>query len=332
MVISEKLQKGFIDTLTPLIFTIMILNMLGGIISGIWLAILGEWGEIIRGICFIVVSGFLISFALMPGFLFAGPALIAMEHGKKILGAFFGFLSVLYTAALITIWCIWIMWLFVSSATESSIIPLLIWSYGVALAPWMWLAQKDQQGGGNEFSIFTTFFAQISYIIAMIMFLLSVTLGTIAITFGVIMLIAAILQMTIAFGGEIQTSFSKKEVKEALRILEEENNKFGAGFDLVKSYVEKSILSDTKQFIDVVRKGRSVREYLYSTIANISGDMVESGQFHIYRGVLNPMGPGEDLLKIFDSAIDELVILGDIDEENAHEQKELIRKNIHDVG
>ena len=328
MVLSEKMQIGFGAVLTSLTVPIMILNIFGGIISGIWLAILGEWGEIIRGIGFIVVSGFVISFVLMPGLLFAGPAVIAMERGKKILGAFLGFLGVLYTYALMTI-----MWLFVSSATESSIIPLLIWSYGVALAPWMWLAQKDQQGGGNEFSILATFFAQISYILAMIMFFLGATLGTIAITFGVIMLIAAILQMTIAFGGEIRKSFSKKEVKEALRILEEENNKWDfGGFELVKSDIQKFILSNTKEFIDVIRNGRPVREYIYAVIANTSGNMAESGQYHIYRGVLSPMGPGRDLLKIFDSAIDELVILGEVDEETAQEQKEIIRKNMQDVG
>ncbi len=333
MVISEKLQKGFGATLISLTVPIMILNIFGGIVSGIWLAILGEWGEIIQGIGLIVFSGLLISFALMPGLLFAGPAIIAMERGKKILGTFLGFLSVLYTYALITIWSIWIMRLFVSSSTESSIIPLLIWSYGVALAPWMWLAQKDQQAGGNEFSIFATFFAQISYILAMIMFFLGATLSTIAMTFAVIMLIAAILQMIIAFGGEIRKLCSKKEVKEALRILEEENNEWDCeGFELVKSYVEKSILSNTRQFLDDVRKGRSIRKYVFATIANISGDLVESGQYHIYRGVLNPMGPGEDLLKIFDSAIDELVIMDELDEEKAQEQKEAIRLSIQEVG
>lgn len=44
------------------------------------------------------------------------------------------------------------------------------------------------------------------------------------------------------------------------------------------------------------------------------------------------MGPGEDLLKIFNSAMDELVKLGDMDEKNAQEQKEAIRKNIQGVG
>ena len=333
MAISEKMQTGFVATLTALSVPIMILNLLGGIISGIWLAILGEWGEIFRGILFMVVSSFAISIALMPSLLFAAPAAMAIEKGKKLLGMFFGSLSILYTIVLITVWCVWIMWLFVSSATDSSLIPLLIWSYGVALAPWMFLAQKDQQGGGNEYSIFTTFFAQISYILGMILFFLGATLGTIAFIFGAIMLAGGILQVFIAFGGEIKKSFSKKEVKEALGILEEASQKFGSGgFDLVKQHVEKSILSDTEQFMDVVRKGRSVRKYVYSMIANVSGDMVESGHYHIYRGILNPMGPGEDLLKIFDSAMDELVKLGDTDKKNADEQKEAVRKNMANMG
>jgi len=290
MAISEKIQNSFVATFTALTVPIMILNLLGGIISGIWLAILGEGREIFRGILFMVVAGFAISIALMPSLLFAAPAAMAIEKGKKLLGMFFGSLSVLYTVALMTIWCIWIMWLFVSSATESSLIPLLIWSYGVALAPWMWLAQKDQQGGGNEFSLFSIFFAQISYILGMILFFFGATLGTIAVIFGAIMLIGATLQVIIAFGGEVKKSFSKKEVKEALGILEEASKEFGSGgFDLVKEYVEKSILSDTKQFLDVVRKGRSVRKYVYSMIANTSGDLAESGHYHIYRGVLNPM-------------------------------------------
>jgi len=336
MSISEKLQTGAVATITVLTVPIMLLNLLGGIGSGIWLAILGEWGEIIRGIIFFVVAGFAISIALMPSLLFAAPAAMAVERGKKLLGALLGSLSVLYTVALITIWCIWVMWLFVSSATESSLIPLLVWSYGVALGPWMWLAQKDQQGGGNEFSTLTTFFAQAAYILGMIMFFFGATLGAIAILFGIIMLAGAILQMIIAFGGEMKKSFSKKEVKEAFEILEEAGKKFAFasyGFDLVKTHAEKSILSEAKQLTKSVRSGKvTVRKYVYSLITYISGNLVSSGQYHIYRGVLSPMGPGEDLLKILDSGLDELVAMGDMNKEEAMEQKEVVRKNIEEMG
>lgn len=333
MSISEKLQTSFVSSLAALSLPIMLLNLFGGIISGIWLAILGEWSEIFRGLLFMIVSGFAISIALMPSMLFAAPAAIAIQKGRKLLGMFLGSLSVLYTYALMTVWCVWIMWLFTDSASDRSFIPLLIWSYGVALAPWMWLAQKDQQGEGNEYSILTTFFAQIAYIVGMIMLFLGVSIGKIAIIFGTIMLSGATLQVIIAFGGEIKKSFSKKEIKEAFAILKEASQEFGGrGFDLVKEYAEKSIRSDNKQFLDTIQKGRSVRKYVYSMIANISGDLVESGHYHIYRGVLNPMGPGEDLVKIFDSAIDELVNLGDMEGANAKEQKEALRKNIQCMG
>ena len=60
--------------------------------------------------------------------------------------------------------------------------------------------------------------------------------------------------------------------------------------------------------------------------------MLESGQYHIYRGVLNPMGPGEDLLKMFDATYDELVHMKAIDPGYANKQKAALRKNMKDVG
>lgn len=104
--------------------------------------------------------------------------------------------------------------------------------------------------------------------------------------------------------GVKKSKAKNSEVQEAMEILDEAESKFGAGFDLVREHIEKGINEDTKQFLEVVGKGRSVRKYVYSMIANISGDMVESGQYHLYRGVINPMGPGQNLLKIFDSAMD----------------------------
>ena len=198
MSISRKIESSFIAIISGLSIPIVFLNLLGGIISGVWLAILGEWGEIIRGLGFLVVSGFAISFALMPGLLLAAPGLIAIKKGKKVLGTLLASINIFYTFGLITMWCVWVLWLFVDSATKSSLIPLLIWSYGVAVGPWMWLAQKDQEGGGNDFSIMSTFFAEVSYIIAMIMYFIGATIETIALVFGAIMFCAAIFQIFIA--------------------------------------------------------------------------------------------------------------------------------------
>ena len=86
-------------------------------------------------------------------------------------------ISSLYTAALIAAWGIGILYLFASRATAHSIVPLLIWSYGVASGPWSFLASKDQQGGGNRYSAMSTFFFQVGYVVAIALILMSRSLA-----------------------------------------------------------------------------------------------------------------------------------------------------------
>jgi hypothetical protein len=62
---------------------ILILNMLGGIIAGIWLSFLGEWILIVIGIVLLFTSHLYLSFLMLPGLLFAPIAMRLYE--KKIL-------------------------------------------------------------------------------------------------------------------------------------------------------------------------------------------------------------------------------------------------------
>lgn len=71
---------------------------------------------------------------------------------------------------------------------------------------------------------------------------------------------------------------------------------------------------------------------VYSMIANAAGDLVESGKYHVYRGVLDPLRGGKDLLRIYDKAVDEMVREGASGAEFAAEQKAIIRENIKTVG
>jgi len=156
-------MKALVGLITALSIPIGMLNLFGGIISGIWLAILGKWSPIFMGFLGLLGSTFLLGFALMPGLLFAAPAAKFAE--KKIYSGlyFFAFLSSLYTFAVITIWCVFVMRYFMADATEKSYIPLMLWSYGVATGPLGYMASKERD---NEASIFTVFFASLAYITA----------------------------------------------------------------------------------------------------------------------------------------------------------------------
>lgn len=165
------------------------LNLFGGL-SGLWLLFLGEWGVVVLGLVYAIFSSLFISFALIPGLLISTPAVYFIDSGKKVIGAFFGFLSIIYTIALIIIWCMYVLIEFPQLVDSNAIIPILFWSYGVAMTPWIYLAQQDLRTG-NDHAVYTTFFAEISYLIAIIMYYFGATLFSILVVFSVIMLVSA---------------------------------------------------------------------------------------------------------------------------------------------
>lgn len=57
-------MQSFVKILSTFAILLGIFNLFGGIVSGIWLVILGEWGVIGYGILALIVSSMGISFAM----------------------------------------------------------------------------------------------------------------------------------------------------------------------------------------------------------------------------------------------------------------------------
>lgn len=174
---------------------IMLLNMFGGIIAGIWLAILGEWWPLGYGLALLVVSTFALSFILMPGiFLFGMPGAYLLSRGS-VLGYPFALLSPLYTFAVMTVWCVWVFHLYMQYADARSFLPLLLWSYGTATGPWTYMASKERD---NTASAVSTFAAQVGYIVMIVMAVFfQPSLLDLAKGFGAVMIIALTLQFAV---------------------------------------------------------------------------------------------------------------------------------------
>ena len=192
-------METFARLITVIAVPLGILNMFGGIVSGIWLAILGEWGIIGYGILALMVSGIGLGLAMAPGLIFAGPAAVMLEKGHKLGGYFFGLLSTIYTVGVLSAWCIFVLIYFTKQANADSIIPILIWSYGVATGPIVWLAQKELQSG-NEYAMITTFFIEVAYIITILAILFTnVSILNVMYIFGIVMCIGLIVQFSAAY-------------------------------------------------------------------------------------------------------------------------------------
>jgi hypothetical protein len=194
-------MKLIIGILTAVSIPLMLLNVFGGVIAGVWLAILGKWGTIIGGICLMIASTWLIGLALMPSWLFLMPAAYFAERRKTVLFAFFGALGSAYTLALVTVWCCSVLFVFLNKATASDFLPRVLWSYGVAIGPWGYMASKDQ--GESFASTLSTFLAQIAYIVVV---LLAATVG-LTLTeslkiFGAFMAVGLLIQIAVGVAAQ----------------------------------------------------------------------------------------------------------------------------------
>lgn len=191
-----------IKLITFLSIPFAILNMAGGILSGVWLVILGDWGSIGYGMLAMVISSFGLGIALMPSALLTGAGVYFAEKERKILFYAFAFLDNIYIIAVMAAWCWAVFFFFVMRATGDTLIPVLIWSYGVALGPWQWITEKETRGGEGEASLVITLFAQIAYVAMILVFIFTrVAIIHVLTVFIVIMLIG----MLFLFALNIQT-------------------------------------------------------------------------------------------------------------------------------
>ncbi len=148
--------------LTSLVPFFALLNWLAAPVSIIWLMILGEWWVI--GLAFLsLFSHFLLGIALLPAMAFAAPA-AALSPRRPTAAMILGIPGLVYTAALITVWCMGVLTYLVSRATPSTWIPLLLLAFSIGTAPWAYMAQKEAQRGGGEGSLMAAFSAQVAFV------------------------------------------------------------------------------------------------------------------------------------------------------------------------
>lgn len=129
----------------------------------------------------------------------------------------------------------------------------------------------------------------------------------------------------------IKRILAPKEVKATLNVLDELSLELKSqAFKEISSQVKKGILNDYENVVSQVKDEESARQLLYFSIANIAGEYVESGYYHIYRGILNPLGC--EFLDLFDMAVNRLLYVGAISEKEAKKQKTGVRRSIKGLG
>ena len=138
-------MKVFLAQLATLLsLPVLFINSFGGIIAFVWLIFESEWTLIIQGIVAFFVSSFIVAIAFLPAF---GVAFIGMFFYKmkiKILAYPIFYISTLLNIAVISIWTFLVFnYALVNSSPETSLIPITLWAYGVAVGPIQYMASKE---------------------------------------------------------------------------------------------------------------------------------------------------------------------------------------------
>lgn len=108
------------------------------------------------------------------------------------------------------------------------------------------------------------------------------------------------------------------------------NNRILSGFRGVKNDIQTALILHPKTFM-AASDTTSAEEVIYSAIVRQSGGMAGSGEFHLYRGLLNPLS-GRNLTEIHDGALEKLVELGAIDKDALVNAKDALKADIAVVG
>lgn len=189
---ATGMEKLFTGLVTALSVPILILNVLGGIIGGIWLMISGEWTLFLSGLGYMAFGAMLLGLLLMPGLLFGAPAAVFAEKRKYVLFGIFGSLSLVYTYGLIVITTYFVAdWIL--SFSSAPLWAALLWLYATVLAPWQYMASKEQD---NSSTTMTTFFLALGvFVLILLIGVFGLTLAQAFPVLVAILSVSALLQL-----------------------------------------------------------------------------------------------------------------------------------------
>ncbi len=143
----------------------MLLNMLGGVVAGVWLAVLGDWKTIGTGVVGMIGGAMICSLLMLPGIVLALPAM-RMWGSDSFLARIIAVPILLvghsWTYIVMTAWAFGAFLVLLKGVPiDDKALPYLLWAYAVATTPWVFMLQKDVQAGNDHGSI-SVFFLQIA--------------------------------------------------------------------------------------------------------------------------------------------------------------------------
>lgn len=134
--------------------------------------------------------------------------------------------------------------------------------------------------------------------------------------------------------GENMFNSNMDKVKKYInQIIDKANSKYTTDCRSILNVPIKEILNttDNKKYINNCSE-IELMTIAYKTLFNVSYGLLTSGKLHIYKGLLNPLTPCNQLINICKMSWQFAVFKGEISEEQMNEQIEILYDNINAAG
>lgn len=122
---------------------VLLVNVFGGLVSGIWLFAIGEWRAVVMGLILSFIMPTAWTIASLPMFGFAAILFGKDGNPSRPAMAAGGFVMSIWNAALIGMWCAGVFFLFSGKIEDGTSIPFLLWAYSTIMAPLAYMASKE---------------------------------------------------------------------------------------------------------------------------------------------------------------------------------------------
>ena len=150
---NERILKilGFIIAIPHFAF------QMGWLVGGVWLAYEGAWSVIGWGLVMTFLGAIALSFAFLPGLIFILPATFLIQKGWKKVGYLLCIPAGIWSAFVMSLFYYKVIEEFLPYASKYNLIPLLLWSIGVATGCLSFMNSDEKRLGGESNFIFIIF-------------------------------------------------------------------------------------------------------------------------------------------------------------------------------
>ena len=145
--IKEAKLPFYISGLKPLILPFTLVTVCGVVVGVVWLAILGKWSVLGNGLFLILGSVPVLMLARSPEIVIGLCARPFLQRRRWSCGFLLLWLGMLYSDAIVSVWCLTVVVFFVKAAGINATLPALLLAYGVTISPLLYMTSMDKAAG-----------------------------------------------------------------------------------------------------------------------------------------------------------------------------------------